>query len=119
MFLSKRNGISYLWYRDDAGNEYKVRTGARVKADMLHLLRDFDQESRHRKDQRILLSSLTRDPFEYLKLNMAIGTLRIWEGAFHHFLRLHGSGTPPACQWVNKLATLALAPIQGPASSFI
>ena len=90
MFLCKRNGIYYLWYRDDAGKKHKVSTGAKVKADALGFLRTFDQESRHRKNQRILLSAFTKDLFEYVRSNMAIGTLRIYESAFHHFLQLHG-----------------------------
>ena len=94
MFLSERNGISYLWYRDDAGNEYKVRTGARVKADTLHLLRGFDQESRPMKRSGHPLFVFRQGPVRICPL------------------QLHGPGILSACQWLNKLATLGLAPIR-------
>ena len=45
MFLSKRNGIYYIWYRDVRDKKRKVSTGATVKIDALRFLRSFAETS--------------------------------------------------------------------------
>jgi hypothetical protein len=45
MFLSKRNGVYYLWYEDESGRRQKVSTRSKVKRDALAFVRAFQPRS--------------------------------------------------------------------------
>ena len=46
MFLSRRNGIYYLWYTDEAGRKQKVSTRVSSKSEAVKFLRDFRLKSK-------------------------------------------------------------------------
>ena len=93
MFLSKhRNGIYYLFYRDDNNRRQKVSTKARLKSDALKFLQSFKIESERRKAP--LLFSKYMDQFlEYSKSNLREGTIGIYERMRDLFIRLVGDIT--------------------------
>ena len=67
MFLCKRNGIYYIWYRDDRGKKKKVSTGAKTKNGAIKVLRKFNESSYRGKARPILLTGFVKDLFEYIR----------------------------------------------------
>jgi len=49
MYLSKRNGVYYLWWKDDAGKRRKVSTHSKTKTEALQFLREFNQQENERR----------------------------------------------------------------------
>ncbi len=93
MFLSKhRNGIYYLFYRDDNNRRQKVSTRARRKSDALKFLQTFKIESEKRKAPK-LFSKYMVQFLEYSKSNLREGTIGIYERTRDIFLRLIGDIT--------------------------
>ena len=90
MFLSKRNGIYYLWYRDDLGRKKKVSTGATTKSAALEFLRDFDKSNRPKQTSHLLLSAFAPQLFEHIQANMTPGTLWLYQNAFRHLIQFAG-----------------------------
>ena len=93
MFLSKhRNGIYYLWYRDENNRRQKVSTKAHRKSDALKFLQTFKIESERRKAPK-LFSNYMVQFLEYSKSNLREGTIGIYERTRDIFLRLIGDIT--------------------------
>jgi integrase len=90
VFLSKRNGVYYLWYHDDGGRKRKVSTGARVKSEAMQFLRHFEEASHPQRKRHTLLSAFTNELFGYVCSNMTSGTLWIYKSAFRHFIMYVG-----------------------------
>jgi integrase len=86
VFLSRRNGIYYLWYDTPQGRRRKVSTGTTIKPEALRFLRSFREQDNLRAKLTPLLSSFMEQLFEHIRSNMTPGTLRIYGYAFKHFL---------------------------------
>lgn len=84
MFLSKRNGIYYLWYANDAGKKRKISTRCRYKADALKFLQSFKETVRAQQAHRVSLSQFTRELLPYLQSNYSPETLLIYKRALRH-----------------------------------
>jgi integrase len=94
MYLSKRNGIYYIWYRTDRGNKRNISTGTTIKTEALQFLRNFRETENTWPAHSPLLSSFINQLFEHIRSNMTPGTLRIYDYAFHHFIRFNGDLHP-------------------------
>ena len=49
MHLSKRNGIYYLWWKDEAGKRRKASTRSTSKPEALQFLREFNEKESERR----------------------------------------------------------------------
>ncbi len=86
MFLSKRNGVYYLWYDGENGNRRKNSTRCKEKKSALEFLRSF-----HRPDAAITVSqSPTLSEFysslrDYLVSTHRAPTVELYDKAWKHF----------------------------------
>jgi len=60
MFPSKRNGLYYLWFRDELGKRQKVTTHARTKSKALEFLRNYNS-LKAKTPEKILLSKFIQE----------------------------------------------------------
>jgi integrase len=87
MFLSKRNGIYYLWYSDESGRKQKISTHTSHKPEAIQFLRDFHPKGHN---SRITLSALFGELIKAKSGEYAEGTLGIYQKSFRHLQRLFG-----------------------------
>ena len=87
MFLSKRNGIYYLWYTNDSGRTQKVSTHTSNKPAAIQFLRDFHPKG---NSSRTTLSALLNELIKARSGDFAKGTLGIYHKSFRHLQRLFG-----------------------------
>ena len=90
MFLSKRNGIYYLWYDDDDGRKRKISTRARLKSDALKFLRSFDERREAIRRARTHLSAFSVDAVRYAETTLNKGTAKLYDHALRNFKRIVG-----------------------------
>ena len=78
MYLSKRNGVFYLWWKDDAGKKRKVSTRATTKPEALQFLREFNQQENERRRS---LKPITLPAFQeaFLAYSRGVHTLKTVE----------------------------------------
>ena len=87
MFLSKRNGIYYLWYTDEAGRKQKVSTRASSKSEAFKFLHDFRPKS-NKTD--LTISELFCELVHTRRGDYSIGTIGIYRKSFRHLQSLLG-----------------------------
>lgn len=91
MFLSKRNGIYYLWYDDDDGRRRKISTRARLKSDALKFLRSFDERREAIRRARAQLSAFSVDAVRYAETTLNKGTFKLYSHSLRNFQRIVGN----------------------------
>jgi hypothetical protein len=57
MFLSKRNGVYYLFFRDEHGVRHNVSTRCRIKSDALRFLQSFRSGNPRNTTQSLQLAA--------------------------------------------------------------
>jgi integrase len=87
MFLSKRNGIYYLWYTNESGRKQKISTHTSHKPQAIQFLRDFHSKG---NNSRVTLSALLAELIKVRSGEYAEGTLDIYQKSFRHLQRLFG-----------------------------
>jgi hypothetical protein len=90
MFLSKRNGVYYLWYRDADGNKKKVSTHCRQKKDALRFLQSFREDSPPKKLSSPNLSEFFCNLESCLIATHRPGTVDIYRKSWNHLLEIAG-----------------------------
>ena len=90
MFLSKRNGIYYLWYDDDDGRKRKISTRAHLKSDALKFLRGFDERRESIRRARAHLSVFSLDAVRYAETTLNKGTSKLYAHSLRNLQRLLG-----------------------------
>jgi len=80
MFLSKRNGIYYLWFRDQFGKKHKVTTHARTKSKALEFLRNYNS-LKAATPEKILLSKFIQEVLSYYRGSHSPKTVLLYERA--------------------------------------
>jgi integrase len=89
MFFSKRNGIYYIWYRDENGKKQKVSTHSRTKSQALDFYRTFNP-SKSDIPEKVPLSRLTREVLTYVQANHSPSTFLLYQRATTLFMALVG-----------------------------
>jgi integrase len=92
MFLSKRKGVYYLWYKDEDGHRHKVSTRCRKKNAALEFLRSFQWPSTNRRP----ISSPTLAEFyaslrESLTSTHRSSTVELYDRAWGHLQSIVGN----------------------------
>ena len=90
MFLSKRNGIYYVWYVDDAGCKKKVSTRSGRMSEALSFLQTFKNGKAPQKYPRIALSEFQAQLLSYVRTNYAATTLPIYRRSLNHLATIAG-----------------------------
>ncbi|MCZ6776367.1 MAG: site-specific integrase, partial [Ignavibacteria bacterium] len=90
MYLSKRGGIYYVWYVNEAGRKRKVSTHFRRKAEALKFFRSFKESSQTSARRRIPLSVFSSELLSYVKTNYSATTLPIYRRAMDNLLSFAG-----------------------------
>ncbi len=70
MFLSKRNGIYYLWYTDCNGKKQKISTRTSRKREAVRFLDTFQPEDPPERNSTVLLSNFTHRLFDYVRASI-------------------------------------------------
>ena len=93
MYLSKRGGIYYVWYVNEAGRKRKVSTHFRRKAEALKFFRSFKESSQTSAGRRISLSVFSSELFSYVQTNYSATTLPIYRRAMDNLLSIVGDSS--------------------------
>jgi hypothetical protein len=86
MFLSKRNGIFYLWYDNEKGKRRKVSTRCTKKSDALQFLKKFSPSN----SSPVTISSFASNLLAMLSREYASGTLKIYKKSFENLIKIAG-----------------------------
>ena len=89
MFLSNRNGIYCLWFRDEFGKRQKVTTHARTKSKALEFLRNYNS-LKEKAPEKILLSKFIQEVLLYNRGSHSPKTVLLYERALNLFYGLFG-----------------------------
>lgn len=92
MFLSKRDGVFYLWYKTDDGRRGKVSTRAANKSEALKFVQNFRQVTKDRRNGNIPISQFGMEYINYLKFTYSLGTAKLYRHALKEFKRTCGDG---------------------------
>lgn len=87
MFLSKRNGIFYLWHEDEKGKRRKVSTRSTNKSDALLFLKKFTPS----ETSRVTISSFASNLLTMLSQEYVPGTLKIYKKSFLNLIKIAGN----------------------------
>lgn len=90
MFLTKRNGIWYLWYTDVNGKRRKKSTGTGRKSEAIKYLAAFKPNPKSPAVSKITLSSFRDEYTKYSKGAHTNKTTNHYRTAFNEFIRITG-----------------------------
>jgi integrase len=90
MYLSRRNGLYYIWYKDEKGKKQKVSTHCRKKADAFEALKAF-QTSKHISPQKNLtLSEFYVALRVFLTSTYRSSTVELYKRSWDNLIRITG-----------------------------
>ena len=94
MFISRReNGVFYLFYKNEAGEQRKVSTRTKLKSEAIRFLRQFDaeQHKRTRNTANITFTEFSAKFLEYVKANLLPRTHELNHLSLNQFLNVTGN----------------------------
>lgn len=92
MYLSKRNNIYYLWYRDSKGKKQKISTRTGVEGEAAEFLKSFKiEENRTPRSKAIHLREFAREIQAYAEGNFVPGWSNVYRKTFSTFIDFFGS----------------------------
>jgi len=106
MFLAKRGGVYYLFFRDESGKRRTRSTGTRIKPEAVQFLRTFNAEddARPRAAKRITLEDFSAALLTYSRSVNTLKTVESNRTALNELSRFLGTGramhsiTPAECE---------------------
>jgi hypothetical protein len=90
MYLSKRNGIYYIWYKDENGKKQKVSTHCLKKADAFEVLKSFQVPDNHFCTAAPTLSEFYAELSKYLTSTYRPSTLDLYKRSWDHLISIVG-----------------------------
>lgn len=94
MFLSKRNGIYYVFYTNDSGNRTCISTKANHKSEALKFLSGFKEELERRKSQKTIpinLKDFANEFRSHSALIHSYKTGRDYQSVFNKIIKTFGN----------------------------
>ena len=88
MFLSKRNGVYYLWYEDENGRRQKVSTRSKVKRVALAFVRTFQPHAS--PPVKMSLTQFAEEYLQYARSSFRPGTTELAQRALGHLIARTG-----------------------------